>query len=422
LKKLITRCILANIQSKKTFINDQTAMSTHIFQSLEKLLFEQDTVVLPGFGGFTTTKTPATVDYAQGSLLPPSRAIAFNENLTINDGLLVQMLCRDYGMTNDQASHDVQDFVEKTTSALEQREIITLPGVGRLYKNYAQKVQFLPDNANFNTESYGLPPLQFSPIMRSREVKAQLVSAESNTISQTSASPAATVLEQPVAKTASFEQPAPPPVEWQPEESGFFSKYLPWMVGIAAVALAIGIWYTQKNAPNGSGKIVKTDSVNTEITIGGNDILPNTKQTAPSKPVQKASDEKGESRKNDDDADEVTEFQKKKQAVVAEKPAKSTDKQSKPAEKIAITPAAVVEKGTGEGRRAVIVVGTWADKKTAETMISLLEKNGWNSYFRKDGGWQVGIETTYKDFSELKNHLVSLEKLTKQENIWIKKK
>jgi nucleoid DNA-binding protein len=401
-------------------------MSTHIFQSLEKLLFEQDTVVLPGFGGFTTTKTPATVDYAQGSLLPPSRAIAFNENLTINDGLLVQMLCRDYGMTNEQASHDVQDFVDKTASALEQREIITLPGVGRLYKNYAQKVQFLPDNANFNTESYGLPPLQFSPIMRSREVKEQLVltnnGQDAYSIPQ-STSPAVSILEQPVAQTASFEQAASTSVEWQPEESGFFSKYLPWMVGIAAVALAIGIWYTQKNTPSVPLKVAKNDGSNTEITIGGDEILPNTKPSAPSKPAVKSSDEKADSRKNDDDADEVAEFQKKKQTTIAEKPAKIAEKPAKPVEKSVITaPVTTPEKVTGDSRRAVIIVGTWADKKTAETMISLLEKNGWNSYFRKEGGWQVGIETTYKDFSELKNHLNSLEKLTKQENIWIKKK
>ncbi len=395
-------------------------MSAHISQSLEKLLFDHETVILPGFGGFTTTKTPATVDYAQGALLPPSRAIVFNENLTVNDGLLVQRLCHDYGFNSDQAFGEVQEFVEKTRSALDQREIITLPGVGRLYKNYAQKVQFLPDNANFNTDSYGLPPLQFSPIMRSREAKEQVAVAangsDASAVPQPSQSPSASIMEEPVAQTASYEKPALPPAAWEPEpEASFFQKWMPWIVGLLAILLAMGIWYTQKNKPAiASGKPVKIDNPIDEITIGG------TPEILPAKPsVQKqapaADDDKPESRKNDDDADEVAEFQQKKQAVKTEKPA------AKPVEKVAAAPVGS-DAFAGEGRRAVIIVGTWSDRKTADGMVALLKKNGWDTYFRNEKGWQVGIETTYKDMGELKVHLKTLEAQTKQENIWIKKK
>ncbi len=399
-------------------------MSAHISQSLEKLLFDHETVILPGFGGFVTTKTPATVDYAQGALLPPSRAITFNENLTVNDGLLVQRLCQDYGLNAEQASSEVGDFVEKTRNALDQREIINLPGVGRLYKNYAQKVQFLPDNTNFNTDSYGLPPLQFSPIMRSREAKEQVVAAnvgaDASAIPAPAATPSTTLLEEPIAQPASFEKPAQPAPVWEPEpQSGFFQKWLPWMVGLLAVALAIGVWWVQKNKPAApvASKAVKTEQPVTDLTIGGGEVLPEV-PTKAAPPTAEKTDEtdKPESRKNDDDADEVAAYKAQKQsaatAAKAEKPAAAPAKAAPPA----------TDAFKGEGRRAVIVVGTWEDKKAAEKMLALLEKNGWDTYFRKESGWQVGIETTYKDLSELKEHLKNLEVLTKQDNIWIKKK
>ena len=110
----------------------------------------------------------------------------------------------------------------------------------------------------------------------------------------------------------------------------------------------------------------------------------------------------------------VADYEKQRQA--AKKPEKPA---AKPAEKV---PEAAAAPFAGEGRRAVIIVGTWADKKTADGMVVLLKKNGWDTYFRNEKGWQVGIETTYKDLAELKTHLKTLEAQTKQENIWIKKK
>jgi cell division septation protein DedD len=344
-------------------------------------------------------------------------AISFNENLTINDGLLVQKICRDYGLSTEQASKEVQEFIDKTTIALEQREIITLPGIGRLYKNYAQKVQFLPDNTNFNTESYGLPPLQFSPIIRSREVKEQFAVAsggqDAAAVPQPAGGASSAVSEQIASQNSAFEPTLESPDDWQPSQPSTFTKMLPWLVGLTATALAVAIWYTQQSKnPTITGS--KTSNQVTELPVGGT-VLPSVAPPIVEKKATPAPvEEKADSRKNDDDADVVSEYEKKKQDALAKQ---------KEAEKTAKNAAAVkVEKTSPDGRRAVIVVGTWKDKKTADEMLGLLKKGGYNTYFRKENGWQVGIETIYKDFSELKTHLTNLEKLTKSETIWIKKK
>jgi hypothetical protein len=69
---------------------------------------------------------------------------------------------------------EARDWIEQCVNEIQahlgQREIVALANIGRLYKNYLQKIQFLPDAANFSRDSFGLPPIQFSPLSRSREV------------------------------------------------------------------------------------------------------------------------------------------------------------------------------------------------------------------------------------------------------------
>ena len=142
-------------------------MQIDIPAHIEKLLFLHEALVIPGFGGFTATRTPATADYVGGTVSSPAKTLSFSENLTIDDGILINDIVLTHGISTEDAKRVVDEFVDKMQSLLSQREIVTLPGVGRLYKNYVQKIQFLPDATNFNAASYGLPPLQFSPIARS---------------------------------------------------------------------------------------------------------------------------------------------------------------------------------------------------------------------------------------------------------------
>lgn len=145
-------------------------MHIDIASHIEKLLFLHDTLIIPSFGGFTAMRAPAGVDYVGGAVTPPSKTLTFNENLTTDDGILVDDIASANHITAEEARRAIEQFVDQTELQLNQREIVTLPGVGRLYKNYVQRTQFLPDATNFHAGSYRLPPLQFSPITRSREV------------------------------------------------------------------------------------------------------------------------------------------------------------------------------------------------------------------------------------------------------------
>ena len=134
-----------------------------------ELLFEFDAVIIPGFGGFVANYKSSTIDHVQGMIHPPSKSISFNENLVVNDGILVNQLKSKYGLSLEEAKDTIKEFVIELKKKVEEREIIVFPEVGRLYRDYENKLQFLPDNSNYNLDAYGLSPVQYYPILRNKD-------------------------------------------------------------------------------------------------------------------------------------------------------------------------------------------------------------------------------------------------------------
>ncbi len=147
-------------------------MKIDVAAYISQLLFEHDCVIIPGFGGFITNYQPATIDYAQGFLHPPTKSITFNQNLTLNDGLLINYIARKEFVGYDEARMVVEDYAKDCKKKLGRKEILPIPNVGKLYKDIELKLQFLPDATNFRTESFGLPKLQYYPILRTKPAAA----------------------------------------------------------------------------------------------------------------------------------------------------------------------------------------------------------------------------------------------------------
>lgn len=214
-------------------------MNVDMAAHIERLLFMHDTLVIPGLGGFTASRTPASIDYASNTVSPPAKMLTFTENLTTDDGLLVEDIAQTHGISLEEARRLVQEFVEQIQQRLNQRDIVSLPGVGRLYKNYLQKIQFLPDTTNFNANSYGLPLLQFSPIARARE--------------STAAPEASTTTPAPAAEVTSALVPPIPPLPHPPAFENTSSVALPRSstgrfglgigIGLILCAAVLGLWW-----------------------------------------------------------------------------------------------------------------------------------------------------------------------------------
>ncbi|MCC6410118.1 MAG: hypothetical protein IT270_00580 [Saprospiraceae bacterium] len=377
----------------------QIDLATHI----EKLIFLHDTVVVPQLGGFVATRiSSAADDNGSGVINPPTRALAFNETLVYDDGLLINDIAQSNNIPLEDARDVVQKAVDALQSRLNQREIVSLNGVGRLYKNYVQKIQFLPDSANFSTESYGLPPLQFSTIARSREVTEQQAPAAAAP-AYAAPDPQATTF-----STASTES-APRRGRW----------VTPVLLTILLLASAIAIWRWQSA---GDGRNLM------DVLRGARGTTPDTTQQVVVQPETAAQPNNASDATNDTAQNPTDSSDDKLEVEMLTEPEPKKEEAT-----LVLTPEAqeVVMGKTDEpkakpataGKECILIVATLSDASNIQKLKTKLADNQFTVYDAPKGkGRQIGIRFNYSNVVEIQDNIVALQKLTDQREIWIKKK
>lgn len=139
---------------------------------ISELLFQHDCVIVPGFGGFVSTYSPARVHSAQHTFTPPSKQIIFNKHLQQNDGLLAQIISTAVPCTFDEAMLGITKFVEEINSKLKVGKKVELHNLGTLSLDPEKNICFetFPE-INFLVDSFGLAPFQSMPIIRETVVE-----------------------------------------------------------------------------------------------------------------------------------------------------------------------------------------------------------------------------------------------------------
>lgn len=132
---------------------------------ITELLHEYNCVVLPNLGGFITRYISADIHPITNKITPPSKEIAFNEMLNTDDGVLVNYITNQQGVSFEQAVQLVADFVRQTQDDLRRFNVILIEGIGKLFYNEADKLEFLPElESNFLEDSFGLGELFLKPV------------------------------------------------------------------------------------------------------------------------------------------------------------------------------------------------------------------------------------------------------------------
>ncbi len=144
-----------------------------IEETIKNLLYENECVIIPSFGGFVKQYRPASFDYVQGKISPPSSTITFNENLIIDDGILVEAHKNNNGISLTVAQQQINEFAKKCKQSLSNKEVIAISDVGRIIRDYENSTKFISDNFNFNIDTFGLPELRYYPIHREQINKEQ---------------------------------------------------------------------------------------------------------------------------------------------------------------------------------------------------------------------------------------------------------
>ncbi|PMD99091.1 hypothetical protein BWI97_01385 [Siphonobacter sp. BAB-5405] len=191
-------------------------------EHVKKLLFEQDCVVIPEFGGFIGNFDSATF-LPSGSVLPPRKRLVFNEMLQFDDGLLTNYVATVENRSREEVKVKVRAFVDQVRSQIRQQQQYQFDQLGVFTQNVEGKLVFEPaGKINFHGESFGLG--EFTPAYK-RTAKAAVTP-----------STAPAILEPEVE-----ELPAPLPVSTTPVKR--LSRWAAAAVVIMAVTL-VGAWMT----------------------------------------------------------------------------------------------------------------------------------------------------------------------------------
>lgn len=146
-------------------------MQEDLGKNIADLLYRHDRLNIPGLGSFELSHAPALVDQVQGQITAPAKAILFNENLVMDDGVLVAHLQRTNNWSLAETQQWVKEQVDQIKTSLQNKEIVELPGVGRFFRNFEQQLKFVAESGNFNIDTFGLRPVKGQLIARSREEK-----------------------------------------------------------------------------------------------------------------------------------------------------------------------------------------------------------------------------------------------------------
>ncbi len=136
---------------------------------ISELLYKRESVTIPGVGTIHTAYQEAVIDHIKGMLYPPSKSLQMDDQLITDDQVLLEYLAEAKQLSREKAQKAIDTYVWRTLESLAKREIVVLPGVGRMYRDYENHLQFLQDNTNFNQDIFGFEPVQFFPIIRSKE-------------------------------------------------------------------------------------------------------------------------------------------------------------------------------------------------------------------------------------------------------------
>ncbi|MFD2516080.1 SPOR domain-containing protein [Pontibacter locisalis] len=132
---------------------------------IKSLLYDHDCVIIPEFGGLITRYVPARINPVKHAITPPSKKIAFNEKLVLNDGLLISTIAFRNNVSKEVAQRMVLDFVHQAKASLHSDNRFVLQDIGVFKYNPERKLEFeYVESDNLLEASFGLPDLVARPL------------------------------------------------------------------------------------------------------------------------------------------------------------------------------------------------------------------------------------------------------------------
>ena len=142
---------------------------------IHELLLKNETVIIPGFGAFTSIYKPSETDEEKEVLKPPSKIIGFDPQIRNNDGLLVGKVAEEEEISHFDALKRIEKERENILHYLDKIGRKTLEGTGELFYDENREINFTPVlDENLLLESYGLEPISLNEFSeKTKEAETQ---------------------------------------------------------------------------------------------------------------------------------------------------------------------------------------------------------------------------------------------------------
>ena len=128
-----------------------------ITRHIEYLISRHDCVVVPGWGAFIAQYQPARIDAASGLIVPPSRAISFNQSVMHNDGLLTSSIVRREKVSHEAALDAIKREVSMLRLQLDTNGEVAMGRLGMFSKDNSNML-FTPScDSIVSAQFMGLP-------------------------------------------------------------------------------------------------------------------------------------------------------------------------------------------------------------------------------------------------------------------------
>jgi nucleoid DNA-binding protein len=135
-------------------------MMNKMIEFIETLLYTNDCVIIPKFGGFVlNTKDFHLIDNEQ-TIVHKSKWVAFNERLQSEDGLLATTWAKEQGISQKQAFLAVHQFGKELSAKIKAQKQFQFGKIGVFDVSKSGRLQFEPNQTiNFDLNQYGLEPV-----------------------------------------------------------------------------------------------------------------------------------------------------------------------------------------------------------------------------------------------------------------------
>ncbi len=357
-------------------------MEIRIAEDIKELIYDHGSVVIPGLGSFTGDYKSASIDNVLGHLAPPALDIVFNPNNVLNDGVLLDYIKNKYHVLTHEGQKAIDTFTEDVVQTFKKHEIVVIPDVGRLYRDYSDKVRFLPENTNFNTDTFGLPTVQFYPVSRN---KPDPILEKTETVVATQKYQPEVVATKPLVFPDSADNISTPLIPEHPLDLNLpfeIRKFIPALAVALLLILAFSIYLFTKSDTNAVVERQKL-KVNEKPPKVENNVGNGGKQPTQQTPS--------------------TQNPSKPQDIASDKSFKNTPTVTNPPINSENSVGAVASKPQNQ---AVLIIGGFSNKINIKRLKTWISNNGYGIYERKSGGLTViGAEVNYNSKKDLNNIL-----------------